>query len=81
MRVVWEDEDIKGGRLAENSNKSRLLIGYREKDRQGSKNSMALDTRWMLISMDDGLAVISACTRGAVAEWLTDHDYLPTELT
>lgn len=74
MKVIWETEDIKVGRLVGHTACSeRAIIGYdpREEDSQ---------YKYVLVSLSDGMVICAPTTKFLIAKQLNDEDYQPYEL-
>jgi hypothetical protein len=74
MKVTWETEDVRCGRVFGLPDaKERGIIGYdpRETDTH---------SKYLLISLSDGMVICSPTTRFLIAKHLNDGDYQPVEL-
>lgn len=74
MKVTWEPEDIKAGRIIYSPNhKARFILSFRSD--VGEKGP-----RWFYIRLDDGLIYARDQTAEQLAEDFTRWGYLPYEL-
>jgi hypothetical protein len=77
MKYVWEAEDIVGKRIASLSKRPdiKVMIFYDEAMRDSK-----IDTRWGLISLDDGMVIVRGMTPALLGIWMTNYGYKPEEL-
>lgn len=71
MRVIWDEDDVKVGRVYGKSGiKEQWLIGYRA--------DLSGDARYVSVSTSDGMVTIPRTKRG-MAENLSRNGYSPVE--
>jgi len=74
MKIRWEEKDIKPGyRVRVEQDHEVCIIGYDLQQEEHEKH--------LLVSLLDGMLVRQGMTRIELAEFLTENDYLPDELT
>jgi hypothetical protein len=78
MKVIWHPTDIRGRALKQPPTSRTFHILYNENDWKDRRNTE--DNRWGLVDLADGLVVRSGLQKSELADFLTEHGFVPAEL-